>query len=469
MAFHMRPVIVLVGRPNVGKSTLFNRLTRSRDALVADEPGLTRDRRYGDGHYGRHEFIAVDTGGIVDPDHQENRSGRPAVIDELVSRQSLQALDEATVVFFMLDAREGLNPLDMEIARLLRQRNINTRVVVNKAEGLDPALVAADFYTLGLGEPVAISAAHGDRVGALIDDVFEDIVEDTETPESEDAVAAGPRVAVVGRPNVGKSTLVNALLGEERVLTFDQPGTTRDSIAIPFERQGRPYVLVDTAGVRRRKRVSEVVEKFSIIKTLQAIDEANVVILVLDGSEGVTDQDLSLAGYVLERGRAVVIAINKWDKTDSDQREACRREVDRRLPFLGFAELHFISALRGEGVGKVLSAADRAYSSATTDLPTARLNEVLKQALEKTPPPMRHGRRIKLKYAHQGGRNPPTVVIHGNQAEAVPAHYQRYLINVFRKAFDLKGTPIRIEFRQGANPFAGRRSKTDKKKRYSRR
>lgn len=465
----MRPVVVLVGRPNVGKSTLFNRLTRSRDALVADEPGLTRDRRYGDGRCGRHEFIVVDTGGIVDPTRREGRSGHPAAIDDLVSQQSLQAIDEATVVFFMVDAREGLHPLDQDIARLLRQRGINTRVVVNKAEGLDQALVVSDFYTLGLGEPVAISAAHGDRVSALIDDVLETIVDETGKTEAEEVSSTGPRVAVVGRPNVGKSTLVNALLGEERVLTFDQPGTTRDSIVIPFERQGRPYVLVDTAGVRRRKRVSEVVEKFSIIKTLQAIDEANVVILVIDGSEGVTDQDLSLAGYVLERGRAVVVAVNKWDKTDADQRDACRREVDRRLPFLGFAELHFISALRGEGIGKVLAAADRAYQAATREMSTSRLNEVLRQAVEKTPPPMRHGRRIKLKFAHQGGRNPPTVVIHGNQAEAVPAHYRRYLINVFRKAFDLQGTPVRVEFRQGVNPFAGRRSKTDRKKKTSRR
>ena len=454
----MKPIIVLVGRPNVGKSTLFNRLTRGREALVADEPGLTRDRKYGDGEIAGHAFIVVDTGGIED----RIGSGRPGMkkkkdkygIPDLVLDQTLQAVEEADVILFLVDGREGINPVDEEIAKRLRGLNRKIRLCINKAEGLDREIVSADFYRLGLGEPFPISAAHGDGVTRLMQEVLAGFPR-AEAEEDED-LRSVPCIAVVGRPNVGKSTLINAILGEERVLVFDQPGTTRDSIRVPFEYGGRRHVFIDTAGVRRRPRVREKLEKFSIVKTLQSIDEANVVILVLDAAEGVTEQDASLAGYVLERGKAIVVVLNKRDRLDKGEETRLREEVDRKLPFLGFARFHYISALHKRGIGAVLDSVDRAFRAANARLATPELNDVLARAVEQTSPPVVKGRRIRLKYAHQGGKNPPVIVIHGNQVGAVPAHYRRYLINVFRKHFSLEGTPIRIEFKAGANPYPGR-------------
>jgi GTP-binding protein len=440
------PVIALVGRPNVGKSTLFNYLTRTRDALVADMPGLTRDRRYGFGRVGPAPYIVVDTGGLA---------GRTQGLEGLMARQTMLALAESDVVFFLVDAREGVTAADEEVAELLRTRGANVRLILNKAEGLEADMAAADFFRLGFGQPAVISAAHGDRVGDLMDDVLEPF------PATEQAATPGEvtRVAVIGRPNVGKSTLINRMIGEERVLAFDLPGTTRDSVDVPFEREGKHYVLVDTAGIRRRGRVDEAIEKFSIIKALQAIDSANVVIAVLDASEGVTEQDASLLGLAVQRGRAMVVAVNKWDGLEADQREAVRRQIDLRLPFVDFAPLHFISALHGSGVGNLLEAVDAAREAAFRDMPTAVLTETLQGAVAAHAPPTVRGRRIKLRYAHQGGRNPPTVVIHGTQADRLPATYRRYLINTFRRVFDLAGTPVRIELRSPENPFAGRRKK----------
>lgn len=442
----MLPVIALVGRPNVGKSTLFNYLTRSRDALVADEPGLTRDRQYGFGKIGSVPYIVVDTGGL---------SGDTDGLAGLMAEQTMRALAEADHVLFMVDGREGLTASDEQIAARLRRDGPPVTLVVNKAEGADPDLIAAEFHALALGEPLTISSAHGQNVAALMDFVLPELPAGAEQVDE----ARGVRVAVIGRPNVGKSTLINRLLGEERQLAFDQPGTTRDSVAIPFEREGRHYTLVDTAGVRRRSRMGEGIEKFSVIKTLQAIDQSNVVIGVLDAHEAITDQDASLMGLAVSRGRAMVIAINKWDGLDDDERDTIRRQIDVKLPFLEFAEMHFISALHGTGVGHLLKSVNSAYEAATRDMSTHILTEVLEQAVQKHPPPLSRGRRIKLRYAHQGGRNPPLIVIHGNQVERTPRSYQRYLINTFRKAFKLDGTPVRLEFKAGKNPFAGRRNK----------
>ncbi len=442
----MLPVIALVGRPNVGKSTLFNYLTRSRDALVADLPGLTRDRRYGFGRVGPAPYIVVDTGGL---------GGETRGLEGLMAKQTLRALDESDLVFFIVDAREGVTAADEEVAGLLRSRGAEIRLIVNKAEGLEPGLAAADFFGLGFGQPWVISAAHGDRVGDLMEEALEGLVTEEGEPAPEDVT----RVAVIGRPNVGKSTLINRMIGEERVLAYDLPGTTRDSVDVPFERDGRHYVLVDTAGIRRRSRIDEAIEKFSVIKALQAIDSANVVIAVLDASEGVTEQDASLLGLAVQRGRAMVVAVNKWDGLDADQREAVRRQIDLRLPFVDFAPLHFISALHGTGVGHLLEAVDAAREAAFRDMPTAELTRILEEAVMAHAPPTVRGRRIKLRYAHQGGRNPPTVVIHGTQADRLPGTYRRYLINTYRKAFDLAGTPVRIELRAPENPFAGRKKK----------
>jgi GTP-binding protein len=443
----MLPVIALVGRPNVGKSTLFNRLTRSRDALVADQPGLTRDRKYGVGRIGDHPYVVVDTGGI---------SGDREGVDVLMLEQVQHAIGEADHILFLLDGKDGLTGGDQQIAEALRRTGKPVTVVVNKTESLDNVMATADFYTLGLGEPQPVSAAHGKGVKPLINAVLATLP----PPEPTDLAPEdrGNQIAVIGRPNVGKSTLVNRLLGEERVVAFDMPGTTRDSIHIPFERDGRRYTLIDTAGVRRRARVSEAIEKFSIIKALQAMEEANVVFLVLDAHEGVTEQDASLAGHVVESGRALVVVINKWDGLDPDERERIKADLQRKLPFLDFADWRFISALHGTGVGHLLDAADKAYEAAMVDLKTSVLTEVLEQAVMEHAPPLVRGRRIKLRYAHQGGKNPPLIIIHGNQTESVPAAYQRYLVNRFRKVFDLHGTPVRIEFRSGENPFAGRRN-----------
>jgi GTP-binding protein len=442
----MLPVVALVGRPNVGKSTLFNFLTRTRDALVADLPGLTRDRQYGFGRVGPAPYIVVDTGGL---------SGAKDDLDGLMARQTLRALDEADAVLFMVDAREGLTAADEQVATMLRRRGRPVRLVVNKAEGQDAAIVGADFHRLGLGEPAVISSAHGDNVRALMEAVLEPFPVDEEAGETAEQ---GVRVAVIGRPNVGKSTLINRMIGEDRLVAYDLPGTTRDAVEVPFTRDGQRYLLVDTAGVRRRSRVSEAVEKFSVIKTLGAIDAASVVIAVLDAREGVTDQDASLLGLAAERGRAMVIAVNKWDGLPPDQRDAVRRQLELKLPFLDYAPVQYISALHGTGVGDLFALVDASHEAAHRDLPTPELTRVLQDAVMAHQPPISRGRRIKLRYAHQGGRNPPVIVVHGTQAELLPDSYRRYLANVYRKVFRLQGTPVRIELRSGDNPYAGRRN-----------
>lgn len=444
----MLPVVALVGRANVGKSTLFNFLTRTRDALVADLPGLTRDRQYGFGRVGPLPYIVVDTGGLT---------GTTDELDGLMARQTLRALDEADVVLFMVDAREGLTAQDEQVATLLRRRGRPVKLIVNKGEGLAPATATAEFHRLGIGAPVMISSAHGDNVRALMDDVLEPFP-GTDASDAPERAEESIRVAVIGRPNVGKSTLINRMIGEERLVAFDQPGTTRDAVEVPFERDGRRYLLVDTAGVRRRARVSESIEKFSIIKTLGAIDAASVVIAVLDARDGVTDQDASLLGLAAERGRAMVIAVNKWDGLPPDQRDGVRRQIDLKLPFVEYAPIQFISALHGTGVGDLFALVESSHAAAHRDLPTPELTRTLQDAVTAHQPPLARGRRIKLRYAHQGGRNPPVIVVHGSQAELLPATYRRYLANVFRKTFRLQGTPVRIELRSGDNPYAGRRN-----------
>ena len=442
----MKPVVVIVGRPNVGKSTLFNRLTRSRAALVADAPGLTRDRQYGDGRVGDRPYLVVDTGGVVD--RLTSLKERQTVVSHVAS-QVRAALAEADAVILLVDGRAGLHPAERELAVDLRRHGKPVWLAVNKAEGRDPATAVAEFHALGIGEPVAVSAAHGDGVNELMQRVLAGLPVTEEAPPEEGV----PRIAVIGKPNVGKSTLVNALLGEERVVVCDEPGTTRDSIHVPLERAGRRYVLVDTAGVRRRARIEDPLEKYSVLKTLQAIDEANVAILVIDAHAGAAEQDASLAGYALEAGRALVVAVNKWDAVESSDRDWAKHELERKLPFLEFARMHFISAREGQGVGGLFPSVDEAYASANRTLSTPKLNRVLQAAVTATPPPMIHGRRVRPKYAHQGGKNPPRVVIHGNQVAALPKSYRRYLANAFRKAFHLIGTPVRIECRQERNPF----------------
>ena len=442
----MKPVVTLVGRPNVGKSTLFNRLTHSRAALVANLPGLTRDRIYGDGKIGDRPYMVVDTGGL---------SGETETMAENIAGQARQAMLEADVILFLVDGRGGLTAGDEQIAATLRQLGKRIFVVVNKSESVDPHVAAAEFQSLGLGLPHAISAAHGEGVVSLMEAVLAEL---PAADEANEEVQDGIRVAVVGRPNVGKSTLINRLLGEERVLVYDRAGTTRDSVFIPYERDGQPYVLIDTAGVRRRARVDDVIEKFSVVKTLQAIDAAHVVIMVLDAREGVHAQDLTLAGMVVERGRALVIAVNKWDGLPPEQRQRMKTEIDRRLPFLDFAAIHFVSALHGTGVGNLFDEIRSAYTAAMRKLPTPELTRILNQAVIHYPPPLARGRRIKLRYAHQGGSNPPLIIIHGTQTAALPASYQRYLVNTFRDALHLEGTPVRIEFKTGVNPYAGKKN-----------
>src|SRR5210317_2008123 len=448
----MLPVIALIGRPNVGKSTLFNRLTRSRDALVADYPGLTRDRKFGFGRLGPIPYIVIDTGGVA---------GGEEGIEEAMVEQTIKALQEADAAIIMVDGRSGLTAADEHVAELARKHARKTWLAVNKAEGLDEAMANSEFHALGVGAPIAVSAAHGDRIGALMEEVLSDFdaLPEVQPDDSEDEDERELRIAVVGRPNVGKSTLINRLLGEDRLVVFDQPGTTRDSVAVPFERNDRKYVLIDTAGIRRRARVHEAIEKFSIVKALQAIEQAQVVIAVLDAHEGVTEQDVSLLGLVLERGRALVVVTNKWDGLTAAERKHVRDELDRRLPFLDFAERITISALHGTAVGDLLPAVERAYKAAMRDLSTTELTRELESAVTAHPPPMVRGRRIRLRYAHQGGRNPPVIVIHGNQTERVPETYRRYLINRFRKAFKLKGTPVRLSFKSSENPYKGRRNK----------
>ncbi len=444
----MLPVIALVGRPNVGKSTLFNCLTRSRDALVADQPGLTRDRKYGVGKLGSHPYLVVDTGGL---------SVKSEGVNLLMEQQVLRAIEEADHILFLLDAKQGCSGADQQIATRLRRTGKPITPVVNKIDGQDPDLATSDFHQLGLGAPAAIAAVHGRGVLSLMERMLADLPQEF-LGTGPEVGTKGTLVAVVGRPNVGKSTLINRLLGEERVVTFDQPGTTRDSQFIPFRHLERDYTLIDTAGVRRRGRVSEAIEKFSVIKTLQAIEQANAVILVLDAQQGLSDQDANLAGHVLESGRALVVAVNKWDGLTSHARERIKEEVDRRLGFLGFASWHFISALHGSGVGHLLKAVDRAYANAVRKLSTPELTRILEQAVMEHQPPLAHGRRIKLRYAHQGGRNPPIIVIHGNQTDALPATYKRFLNNRYRKMLGLDGTPIRLAFKTGDNPYKGRRN-----------
>ncbi len=471
------PVVALVGRPNVGKSTLFNRLTRSRSALVADAPGLTRDRQYGRGRVGEIPFIVIDSGGF----EPVARDG----IAALMARQTRQAIVEADVVVFLVDGREGLTGRDREIADELRRTARRVLLAVNKTEGRPREQAVAEFHELGLGDPWPVSAAHGDGVRELVDAALEPFVAqaaeadegesdeaaqapaeagerkpapagDAAAPAAPEGVAARVRVAVVGRPNVGKSTLINALLGEERLVAFDQPGTTRDAVAVDFEHGGRAYTLIDTAGLRRRSRIDEAIEKFSVVKTLQAIEQAHVCILLLDASQEVSEQDASIAGYVLEAGRALVVAVNKWDLADAGERERVRTELDRKLHFLRFAKWHFVSAREGFGIPALMRSVQAAHAAAMAKLSTPKLTRALREAVERQPPPRRGMSRPKMRYAHQGGQNPPVVIVHGSALDGVPDAYRRYLESWLRERFALTGTPLRIEFRSGSNPYAPR-------------
>jgi GTP-binding protein len=442
----VKPVIAIVGRPNVGKSTLFNRLTRSRDAIVHDVPGVTRDRHYGEGRHGEKAFIAVDTGGL--------EPTAPQGIFVEMARQAEQAIAEADAVIFLVDARAGMVPGDRGIAQKLRSMKARVHVAVNKAEGMQGDSAVAEFHELGLGAPAPISAAHGEGVRELMDVVLEDVADEISSDEKD---VGHPRVAVVGRPNVGKSTLVNALVGEERVIAFDQPGTTRDPIEVPFERAGRRYTLIDTAGVRRRGKTGTPVEYFSIVKALQSIEASNVAILLLDAVDGVTEQDAHVAGYILERGRAVVVAVNKWDAADKEARARMKAELQWKLGFMRFAELHTISAKQGKGLAPLMRSVDAAYAAAMARLATPKLTRALIAAIERQAPPRTGLIRPKLRYAHQGGINPPRIIIHGNALDRVPDSYKRYLEGFFRDKFALVGTPMRIEFRTGRNPYASKK------------
>lgn len=487
----MVPVIALVGRPNVGKSTLFNRLTHTRDALVADFPGLTRDRKYGQAKYHDLPYILIDTGGIY---------GDEDGVDMHMAQQSYLAMEEADIVLFLVDARVGLTGADQTLAESMRKLKKTVFIVANKTDGIDAPSAIADFYRLGLGEIHSIAAVHGRGVTRLMDNVFEALQplmsaedkalltaeDDDELDMSDDELDAVPlteeeiaefededaeaeeddtpfadlpiKLAIVGRPNVGKSTLTNRILGEERVVVYDMPGTTRDSIYIPMNRDDQEYILIDTAGVRRRSRIDLAIEKFSVVKTLQAIEDANVVLLILDARNGIADQDLSLLGYILNAGRSLVIAVNKWDGLNTDVKDEIKRELDRRLGFIDFAKVHFISALHGSGVGNLFESVQEAYASATKRVSTAMLTKVMQMAVEDHNPPMVRGRRIKLRYAHAGGYNPPRIIVHGNQVDDLPDSYKRYLSNYFRRTLGLMGTPIRFEFREGSNPYAGRKN-----------
>ncbi len=437
----MKSVIALVGRPNVGKSTLFNRLTRSRDAIVANQPGLTRDRHYGIGRVGPKPYLVIDTGGL-----------EPVAKDGIyaeMAKQTRQAVVESDLVLFIVDGRQGVTPQDHAIADELRRCQRPVLLVVNKVEGLSQALAGADFFELGLGTPLAISASHGDGVSDLMDEVCNHLP----NLPAEELVDHALKVAVVGRPNVGKSTLINTLLGENRVIAFDQPGTTRDSIYIPFSRQGKPYTLIDTAGLRRKGKIFESIEKFSVIKTLQAIEDANVVVLMLDGTEQISDQDASIAAFVVEAGRSLVIAVNKWDGLDTYRKDRILIELNRRLGFLNFARLHHISAIRKFGIGPLMKSVDEAHAAAFAKLSTPKLTRLIHEAVERQQPPRKGIFRPKLRYAHQGGQNPPVVVIHGNALEAVSDTYKRYLESCIREHFKLVGTPLRVEMRSTVNPF----------------
>lgn len=438
----MKPTLVIVGRPNVGKSTLFNRLTKTRDALVADIPGLTRDRHYGHGRVGGRPYLVVDTGGF-------EPQAKDGIMHEM-ARQAEAAIAEADTLLFVVDGRTGVTPQDKVIADRLRKTGRPLLLVVNKGEGANRAVFGAEFHELGCGTPLVISSAHGEGVRELIEEALAPFPEEPEDRTE----GEGPRVAVAGRPNVGKSTLINTLLGEERVIAFDLPGTTRDAIEVPFERNGRAYTLIDTAGLRRRGKVFETVEKFSVIKTLQAVEQSNVVVLMVDASQEISDQDAHIAGFVIEAGRALVLAVNKWDAVDDYRRERVKQDIERKLNFLGFARVHYVSALKGEGVNGLMASVDRAWAAAMTKLPTPQLTRALQDALSRQAPP-RHGIfRPKLRYAHQGGSNPPIIVIHGNALEHVPDSYRRYLERTFMEQFQLQGTPLRVEFKTSKNPFA---------------
>jgi GTP-binding protein len=443
------PVVAIVGRPNVGKSTLFNVLTQSRDALVADEPGLTRDRQYGiAGGHGddKGAFVVIDTGGLTD----ESDS-----MAQAISTQALQAVEESDGVVFMVDGREGLTAGDEQIVARLRATGKPVILAVNKTEGLDADIAVAEFHALGLELPFPVSAAHRRGITALLDALHERIPPSYDAPRTDEG---GIDVAIVGRPNVGKSTLINQLLGEERLVAHDTPGTTRDSVRVPFQLGGRRYTLVDTAGIRRRGRVSEKVEKFSVVKSLQAIAAADVVIVVLDAAEGVTDQDAGLLGMVLDAGRALTIAVNKWDRMNADDKWVARDNVDRKLAFLDYVTVHYTSALKGTGLRRLFASVDRAWRSATRKMPTPELNGILTKAITRNPPPVVRGRRIKLRYAHQGGSSPPRIDIHGNQTDQVPDNYRRYLTRMFRESLRLHGTPVHVDFKSGENPYKGRRN-----------
>lgn len=462
----MVPVIALVGRPNVGKSTLFNRLTKSRDAIVGDLSGLTRDRQYGEAKWQGRTYIVIDTGGI---------SGDEEGIDAKMAEQSLQAIEEADAVLFLVDARAGLSASDQMIGEHLRRRNKRSFLVINKVDNIDADLARAEFSSMGMGESLAIAGAHGRGITQMLEAVLGSFPKDAselQEGEEEEVVLEGQeakripgpsekdgiKLAIIGRPNVGKSTLVNRMLGEERVIVYDQAGTTRDSIYIPFERDDEKYTLIDTAGVRRRGKIFEAVEKFSVVKTLQAIQDSNVVVFVMDAREGVVDHDLNLLGFVLESGRALVIALNKWDGMEPSERDYVKVELQRRLFFVDFADIHFISALHGTGVGNLYKSVQASFKSAITRWPTNRLTQILEDAVGDHAPPMVNNRRIKLRYAHLGGANPPLIVIHGNQVESVPKSYIRYLENTYRRVLKLVGTPIRIEFKGGENPYEGNKN-----------
>jgi len=440
----MKPVIAIVGRPNVGKSTLFNRFTKSREALVANIPGLTRDRQYGEGHLGDKSFIVIDTGGIT---------GYEEGIDYEMAAQSLQAIEEADICLLLVDARDGLTPDDYKIVDHLRKNNKNSFLVINKVDGQDPDQAMSEFQGLGMADLFPITATQGRGVNQLLTHVLEGYDGWQEENDEDSAAEFGIKIAIAGRPNVGKSTLVNRMLGEDRVVVFDQPGTTRDSVHIPFERRGRKYTLIDTAGIRKRGKTKETVEKFSVIKALQAIQGANVVVLIVDARTGIVEQDLHLLGYVIETGRALVIAINKWDGMETEEKDRIKSDIRRRFTFVDFAKIHFISALYGTAVGDLYKSIHTAYDSARKKLTTNNLTTILQDAVLDHAPPIINSRRIKLRYAHAGGQNPPVIVIHGKQTEKLPANYSRYLEKTFRKALKLEGTPVRIELRSDANPF----------------
>ncbi|MEO8467152.1 MAG: ribosome biogenesis GTPase Der [Gammaproteobacteria bacterium] len=444
----MLPAVALVGRPNVGKSTLFNRLTATRDALVADYPGLTRDRRYGVGRFGNRPFIVIDTGGLTADGSSE--------ITALVAAQVNIAIEEADVVVLVVDHKSGLTPDDTRIAERLRREAKPVVIAVNKSEGVASEMAEAEFHTLGLATPVGIAALHGQGIEELMTAAL------AAFPDAEDEIdedQLGPKVAVIGRPNVGKSTLINRLLGENRLITSPEPGTTRDSVYVPCERDDRRFVLVDTAGVRRRARLTEAIEKYSVVQSLKAIEDAGAIIAVLDARENVTDQDAHVVGLAAERGRALAVAINKWDGLSGHERRLIEREVERKLDFVPYASLHYISALHGSGIAELIDTALAAHKNAGAEFPTPRLNKVLADALAVNPPPIVRGRQVRLRYAHQGGKFPTRVVVHGNQAERLPDHYKRYLENAFRVALHMRGTPVRIELRTGDNPYGGHRNK----------